>query len=156
MMVRRLELSPIMAILPLAAFVGVMLWPSGAASLPLARDGEQARFALCNGPVRSTCVVDGDTFWYRGEKIRVLDINAPEVSEPGCRREAELGARATRRLQALLNAGPFSLRKDPAGDDRDRYGRLLRKVTRGGESLGGRLVAEGLAREWQGPRRSWC
>uniref|UniRef100_UPI00140CC2F8 hypothetical protein n=1 Tax=Altererythrobacter segetis TaxID=1104773 RepID=UPI00140CC2F8 len=47
-------------------------------------DRETARFGLCSGPGRVTCVVDGDTFWYRGQKIRIADINAPEVSHPGC------------------------------------------------------------------------
>jgi endonuclease YncB( thermonuclease family) len=40
--------------------------------------------------------------------------------------------------------------------DTDRYGRRLRVVTRGGESLGGVLVNEGLARWYGGGRRSWC
>jgi endonuclease YncB( thermonuclease family) len=34
-------------------------------------------------------VVDGDTFWYQGTKIRIADINAPEVSHPGCPQKAE-------------------------------------------------------------------
>ena len=42
------------------------------------------------------------------------------------------------------------------GRDQDRYGRKLRIVTRGGESLGEMLVAEGLAREWTGRREPWC
>lgn len=100
-------------------------------------------------------MVDGDTFYLRGEKIRIADINAPEVADPKCAAEAELGARATRRLQALLNAGPFSLRA--WGDaDRDQYGRQLRVVSRDGKSLGTILVAEGLARPWTGRRGSWC
>ena len=101
-----------------------------------------------------TCVVDGDTFWYRGQKIRIADINAPEVSHPGCAREAALGKAATGRLVALLNQGPFSL----AGGkrDQDRYGRLLRTVTRSGASVGGALVREGLAEEWKGYRGNWC
>ena len=35
-------------------------------------------------------------------------------------------------------------------------GRALRVVTRGGESIGGMLVAEGLARRWDGARHPWC
>jgi|GEM_PF-2787979 len=92
--------------------------------------------------------------WYAGEKIRIADINTPEVGEPGCASEAALGARATTRLQALLNQGAFALEK--VDRDRDKYGRLLRTVTRDGESLGAVLVDEGLAEEWQGYRRDWC
>ena len=102
--------------------------------------------------------MDGDTFWYRGAKIRIADINAPEVSEPKCAREAEFGGRATGRLVALLNAGSFTLA--PNGDgtarDRDRYGRLLRTVMRDGRSVGDELVSEGLAEPWHGRRGNWC
>ena len=117
-------------------------------------DGERATFSRCHGANRVTCVVDGDTIWYRGTKIRIADINTPEISRPSCRREAELGERATARLTALLNAGGFSLVR--GGRDEDRYGRKLRVVTRGGVSLGEMLVAEGLAERWQGRRGNWC
>lgn len=156
------RLSAIMVMLPLATFVAVFAWegPPPALGIELAPaastsvDRETARFGLCSGPVRTNCVVDGDTFWYAGEKVRVADINTPEVSRPECGREARLGQAATERLRALLNAGPFTL--EPADRDRDRYGRLLRVVTRGGESLGAELVREGLAEEWQGYRGGWC
>ena len=117
-------------------------------------DSEAARFSRCTGPARVTCVVDGDTIWYRGEKIRLADINAPEVSQPDCAAEAVLGERATRRLTELLNAGSFSLERD--GRDSDRYGRTLRTITRHGASLGSTLEAEGLAEHWQGRRGDWC
>jgi endonuclease YncB( thermonuclease family) len=101
-------------------------------------------------------VVDGDTFWYAGAKIRLADINTPETSQPACAHEAKLGRAATERLRGLLNAGPFTLALAPDGRDRDRYRRLLRTVTRGGESLGARLVSNGLAEQWRGRRSSWC
>ncbi|WP_414902184.1 thermonuclease family protein [Sphingomonas flavalba] len=116
--------------------------------------GGARRFGFCHTGGGVNCVVDGDTFWMDGEKIRVADIDAPETHPSRCPREAELGARATRRLHALLNAGPVSL--DAADRETDRYGRKLRIVSRDGESLGSVLVAEGLAREWEGARRSWC
>jgi endonuclease YncB( thermonuclease family) len=149
-----------MVALPLAAFTAVFLWggpplASGAAAGVVGTaDRHAARFAICGGGPRIDCVVDGDTFWFHGEKIRVADINTPEVSAPQCAREAALGAQATGRLQALLNAGPFTLER--VERDRDRYGRLLRTVTRGGESLGLVLVREGLAEVWRGSRSSWC
>ena len=111
-------------------------------------------FELC-GAVRTTCVVDGDTFWLQGQKIRVADIDTPEVGEPRCDAEHALGMRATRRLRELLNAGPFDLVAFP-GRDQDKYGRYLRVVVRGGRSLGDQLVAEGLARTWSGRREPWC
>lgn len=114
----------------------------------------RASFSECLGPIRVTCIVDGDTFWLEGTKYRIADINAPEVSEPKCEAEAALGARATRRLLELMNAGGFSLA--PVDRDRDKYGRKLRIVIRGGASIGEQLVDEGLAERWQGYRRNWC
>lgn len=98
--------------------------------------------------------IDGDTLWLESEKIRIADIKTPEVSSPECAREAQLGAQATGRLIALLNAGGFSLEK--IDRDEDQYGRKLRIVTRDGESLGDVLVEESLAEEWQGRRSEWC
>lgn len=117
-------------------------------------DTLRASFSFCSGAVRTNCVVDGDTFWFRGEKIRISDIDAPELSPPRCPREAQLGEAAKQRLLALLNGGNFSL---VAGwRDEDRYQRKLRTVYRDGHSFGDILVAEGFARHWEGSRRSWC
>jgi micrococcal nuclease len=114
-----------------------------------------AALTLCPEGPRDNCVVDGDTFWLAGEKIRIADIDTPEVSEPRCPAEKALGDRATLRLLALLNAGTFDLQQVKSRD-RDRYGRLLRVVTRRGRSIGGQLVKEGLARSWTGRREPWC
>ena len=113
-----------------------------------------ASFALCAEGPRTTCVVDGDTFWLNGEKVRIADINAPETHSAGCAEEQALGDKATRRLINLLNAGPFELVTE--GRATDRYGRALRVIRRGGQSLGGELVREGLAEPWRGRRSDWC
>ena len=113
-----------------------------------------ALFALCAEGPRSTCVVDGDTFWLAGEKIRIADINAPETHGAACASERQRGEAATRRLIVLLNQGQFVL--EPGQRDRDRYGRLLRTVTRRGRSIGAQLVSEGLAEPWRGRRSDWC
>lgn len=112
----------------------------------------RARGGGGGGDVR---VIDGDTFVYLGERIRIADIDTPEV-QGGCPLETALAARATRRLNRLLVQGPFELHPLPSGRDEDRYGRKLRIVTRGGQSLGDVLVAEGLARTWSGRREPWC
>jgi micrococcal nuclease len=122
---------------------------------PSAQDRESAPFALCKGHARVTCVVDGDTIWYKHEKIRIADINAPEISHPQCDYEEQLGDKARDRLMGLLNAGPFSVVADGSRDV-DKYGRKLRDITRGGKSLGSVLVSEGLAERWTGHRRDWC
>ncbi|MFC3579399.1 thermonuclease family protein [Sphingomonas hylomeconis] len=125
-----------------------------AAATAATTDSAAPRFDLCFTGGGTNCVVDGDTFWMAGEKIRIADIDTPETHPSRCALEADLGGRATLRLQALLNAGPVTL--VTAGRDTDRYGRKLRVVERGGVSLGDILVAEGLARPWTGRRRPWC
>jgi endonuclease YncB( thermonuclease family) len=112
------------------------------------------RFEPC-GRVRSTCVVDGDTLWLNGEKIRIADIDTPEISSPKCQREYKLGILAKQRLVVLLNEGEFSLTTSRWGDE-DRYGRKLRLLFRNSESIGNRLVQEGLAHRWNGHKISWC
>ena len=111
-----------------------------------------------NGAVRvsaSVRVIDGDTFDYGSTRVRIADIDTPEVRGQ-CPEETRLAARATQRMRALLAAGPFELHALGNGRDEDGYGRKLRIVTRGGRSLGDVLVAEGLARTWTGRREPWC
>ncbi len=136
-------------------FAGLVaaVWSTG---FPLAAAGPEVsvQFALCHSGGGTNCVVDGDTFWMAGTRIRIADIDAPETHPSRCAEEERLGRAATLRLQALLNAGPVRLAA--ADRDQDRYGRKLRIVMRGSTSLGGVLVREGLARRWTGRRQPWC
>jgi endonuclease YncB( thermonuclease family) len=113
-----------------------------------------ALFALCPSGPRTTCVVDGDTFWLAGQKVRIADINAPETHGARCASELQRGYKATARLIELLNAGPF----DMVSDTRpfDRCGRRPITVSRHGKSIGLQLVGEGLAEAWKGRRSDWC
>ncbi|QRM35789.1 thermonuclease family protein (plasmid) [Microvirga sp. VF16] len=112
-------------------------------------------FRLCGSSAAENCVVDGDTIHWGGIKIRLADIDTPEISSPKCSSELALGQKAKLRLLDLLNAGPFEVAAT-GGRDEDVYGRKLRLITRDGRSLGNVLIAEGLARRWDGARRSWC
>ena len=109
---------------------------------------------MCKSGRGSSCVIDGDTFRLNGQSIRIADIDTPETRDYGCAAEKALGDRATARMRQLLNAGPFEL--ELYERDEDQYGRKLRIVTREGHSLGQMLVAEGLARTWDGARHPWC
>ena len=120
----------------------------------LAMDIKRAEFTYCDRAPRVNCVVDGDTFWYQGRKIRISDINTPEISRPKCTQESALAKRAKSRLYALLNEGTFTLKSGPR--DKDHYGRYLRIIERNGNSLGDILIAEGLAHRWKGRKESWC
>jgi micrococcal nuclease len=120
-----------------------------------AKEIEIRQFGLCHTGGGTNCVVDGDTIWLEGTKIRIADIDAPETHSPRCPYEADLGNKATLRLQALLNVGAFNVTTS-GGRDVDRYGRELRVITRSGKSLGASLASEGLARMWDGARKPWC
>lgn len=138
-------------LLPDAVNLPLPAWSGSAAA---SNDSETASFSSCHSGGGTNCVVDGDTIWYQGTKIRIADIDTPETHPPRCDEEARLGAAATQRLQGLLNAGPFSI--ESIDRDTDRYGRQLRILTRDGESIGGVLVDEGLARWYGSGRQSWC
>ncbi len=154
--------NPLIALrlLAIGGLLGLAASPPGspsatASAQPLDRAVSPARFAPCVGSHRITCIVDGDTFWYRGEKIRIADINASELSHPQCAAEARLAAAATARLTQLLNEGAFTLAPWPQRPI-DRYGRSLYVIERDGRSLGLMLTREGLAERWKGYRGSWC
>lgn len=101
--------------------------------------------------VRVTCVHDGDSFVVDRERIRIADIDTPEL-DGQCERERELSLRARDRLVVILNSEEYSIRRQ----GQDRYGRTLAIVTNSRGSIGDQLVAEGLARTWSGRREAWC
>jgi endonuclease YncB( thermonuclease family) len=104
-------------------------------------------FPVCGSGKRRTCVVDGDTFWFNGEKIRLAGIDAPEI-QGKCSSEKRLAARATQRLSQILSRQPFSMERSGV----DRFGRTLADM----EEVGNILVREGLARRWTGHKEVWC
>jgi micrococcal nuclease len=117
-------------------------------------DNASAQFGLCHSGGGMNCVVDGDTIWFEGRKIRIADIDTPETHPARCAEEERLGNAATIELQRLLNNGPFSLTS--IDRDTDVYGRSLRIITRNGNSIGGTLVGAGLARWYGSGRQPWC
>tara|TARA_B100000378_G_scaffold49439_2_gene36851 strand:- start:195 stop:677 length:483 start_codon:yes stop_codon:yes gene_type:complete len=147
---------PVSRMIAFAVFYAITLGfdATGVRSEIRSPDSLTAVFTICGERRRVNCVVDGDTFWFDRQKIRIADIDAPELSPPRCAYERKKGETAKRRLLELLNAGAFSLSSKDR--DKDRYGRMLRIVTRSGHSIGTVLVKEGLARPWGGARRPWC
>ena len=101
---------------------------------------------------RITCVVDGDTLWYQGIKIRLLDIDAPEV-EGLCLNERQLAQSAKLELTRLLNTGLIRI----AYDGQDRYGRHLATLLVLEGEVGPAMLAAGLAVPFgqRGPS-PWC
>jgi micrococcal nuclease len=111
-----------------------------------------AEWAGFGRQARAFAVVDGDTIKLGTQSLRLRNVDAPEVSRPGCAEEAALGARATQRLQTLTAKGQIAIL--PNGRT-DRFGRPLVLLTVDGRDVGAALMAEGLAQPW--PRtREWC
>ena len=110
-----------------------------------------AAMELCSGPKRVTCVVDGDTVWIKSEKIRLLDVDAPEP-RGRCYDELIAAAKATERLRVLLTENQFTIKRS----GQDRYGRTLAKIMIGDRSAGEIMMSEGLVRKWRGKRENWC
>jgi micrococcal nuclease len=71
------------------------------------------------------------------------------------RAERRLAVVSRERLRVLLSDGAFTMTAQRA-DARDKYGRELRRLSRGGRPLGPVLVGEGLARDYRGAKADWC
>lgn len=101
---------------------------------------------------RITCVVDGDTLWYQGAKIRLLEIDAPEV-EGHCVYERRLAKAATAELTRLLNTGLVQI----AYNGQDKYGRHLARIWAREGEIGAAMLTAGLAEPFgqRGPS-PWC
>lgn len=114
----------------------------------------RASFGYCHAGGGTNCVVDGDTFYLNGEKVRIAGIDAPETHPARCDYEARLGTEATRKLHELLNSGAVTMSR--IDRDRDVYGRLLRNVAVDGDDVGDAMISAGVAREYGSGRKPWC
>jgi micrococcal nuclease len=104
-------------------------------------------------------IIDGDTFAIGSERVRILNIDAPETRGSRCERELVAGLKAKERLTGPLRAGSV----DIVRDGEDRYRRTLARVSVGGLDVGSVLIGEGLALPWRdGPDarearlQYWC
>ena len=95
-----------------------------------------------NAQVRIVKVYDGDTVTLSsGEKVRLLQIDTPELSPTEC-----YGEEAKSALTSMLNQiGTLSLKEDPRLDKVDRYGRLLRYLFIGNTNINLKMVEVGAA-----------
>ena len=84
---------------------------------------------------RRVQVVDGDTFRYGAERVRLRGIDTPELNEPG-------GQAARLRLEELFRMGPVHI--VPHG--RDVYDRLVADVVVEGHNVAEMLTKEGYAK----------
>ena len=84
-----------------------------------------------------TSIIDGDTFRLEtGEKVRLIGIDAPELSQPGGKMSREY-------LAHLLLGKPITLEKGT--EDRDKYNRLLRFVYIDNLCINEEMIRQGYA-----------
>jgi endonuclease YncB( thermonuclease family) len=122
------------------------------ASIPAVLPG---KFFYCSPSRADNCVIDGDTFVFKGEKIRIADIEAPKARQARCDAERLLAHDAKERLRVLLSAGDFKLAA--WDDDSGNPARgASRRVVRNGRSLGEQMAVEGVVQRRDGKRRPWC
>jgi endonuclease YncB( thermonuclease family) len=95
--------------------------------------------AAASTTARVTKIVDGDTIRTTKGTIRLVGIDTPERGRCNA-------ARATAKTRKLVPVGSKVRLTRPAGNNnRDRYGRYLRYVSRNGVDVGGALIKAGLA-----------
>lgn len=124
------------------------------ASTPAPAGTVTASFGMC-GANRHTCVVDGDTIWYRGANLRLQSYDTPEPYDGICGGHAEvaLAKRASARLLQLLNSNAFTVESfgiDGTGS------RTLATIRIDGRDVGDILIEERLARRWPDGDEWWC
>lgn len=138
-----------------ATLVFALLLPSLALTAPRPAHAIE----LCKGGKRAerkvTCIVDGDTIWQAGNKLRLLDIDAPETGGAECPAERQRGHQATLRLQALMSDG-YAIRWSGRGDRTSSHRQLVRIKLKDGRDAGKALLREGLAQPWPNKGNIWC
>ena len=130
------RLLVLLALVALGVVATVLVWQRLDDTSPADDDGRW---------VRVDHVVDGDTVVVKGgTRVRLVQIDAPEVA--GGRAEC-FGNEAREAARRLLPEGSeVRLERDPATDDEDEFGRLLRyAVRRDATNVNVRLVADGAA-----------
>jgi len=120
------------------------------------------------GPYRASVVsiVDGDTvhvkvrIWlglYQEIAVRVRGIDAPEISEPKCPKEKELGLKAKAFLESVLTKQPTVNLTEIS---EDKYGGRVDATiqTNDGKDVGKLLLKEGLASpsKKREKKKNWC
>ena len=102
---------------------------------------------------------DGDTCYVtidgQNEKIRLLELDTPEISKPKCDAELKLGLEARDYLNNLItNATTFEFKTDYT---KDYFGRILSFLIIDGEDVSAKIVSNNLGVVYdKNNKRDWC
>ena len=89
------------------------------------------------GTISDIEIIDGDTFRLtNGDTVRLIGIDAPELSQPG-------GVLSREYLAHLIVGKPITLERGP--EDRDKYNRLLRFVYINDLCINEEMIRQGYA-----------
>ena len=102
---------------------------------------------------------DGDTCYVMidGNKarIRLLELDTPEISKPKCEAELELGLEARDYLNNLIiNASSVEIKTDY---EKDYFGRTLAHLIIDGEDASAKIISSNLGVVYErGNKKDWC
>ena len=102
---------------------------------------------------------DGDTCYvtYKGknDKVRLLGLDTPEISNPKCEQEYALGIDARNFVNNLISEG-VSI-KFKTEYNRDFFGRILSYIVVDGENVSKKMVSNGLGVIYdRSNKKDWC
>ena len=102
---------------------------------------------------------DGDTCYvtYKGknDKVRLLGLDTPEISNPKCEQEYALGIDARNFVNNLISEG-VSI-KFKTEYNRDFFGRILSYIILDGENVSIKMVSNGLGVIYdRSNKKDWC
>tara|TARA_B100000902_G_scaffold167705_1_gene162411 strand:+ start:578 stop:985 length:408 start_codon:yes stop_codon:yes gene_type:complete len=102
---------------------------------------------------------DGDTCYVKvngkNTKIRLLELDTPEISKPKCDQELQMGLKARDYLNSLImNASSIDFKTDYK---EDYFGRILSYLIIDGEDASAKIVSNNLGVVYdRNNKQDWC
>ena len=118
-----------------------------------------AQAAISLRQYNSQYCYDGDTCYVtvdgKNNKIRLLELDTPEISKPKCNEELELGLKARDYINKLIeNASSIEFKTEYK---EDFFGRILSYLIIDGEDVSAKLVSNNLGVVYdRNNKNDWC
>ena len=98
-------------------------------------------------------VIDGDTIRLGAERVRIMNIDAPETEgRAKCNVERRLAAVATMTLTEIIMGERLEIERH----GKDRFGRTRAYIRVSGADVGEMLIMARVAVRWGNGRPDWC